>query len=135
VFGPRQDPGSEYSAVIPKFIAAVREGRPPTIYGDGEQTRDFTFVANVIDANLRACTAGDAALGGAYNIGCGERISLNRLVELIAELAGRQVQPEYADPRPGDIRHSLAAIDLAADRLGFRPGVGLKEGLARLLED
>jgi len=134
VFGPRQDPSSEYSAVIPRFLTAVAAGRRPTIYGDGEQSRDFTFIANVVRANLLACEAGDAALGGTYNVGCGERISLNELVRRIGEIAGRTVEPEYAAPRTGDIRHSLASIEAAGGRLGFRPEVGLAEGLRRTLE-
>lgn len=134
VFGPRQDPDSEYSAVIPRFITAVLAGRAPTIYGDGEQTRDFTYVANVVAANQAACRAGEDALGRAYNIGCGARISLNDLVRSLADLAGREIRPDYAEPRPGDIRHSLAGIELAAERLGFSPRVDLMEGLRRTLE-
>jgi UDP-glucose 4-epimerase len=135
VFGPRQDPTSEYSAVIPRFLTAVRDGKPPTIYGDGGQTRDFTFVENVVRINLLACEAGPEALGRAYNVGCGERISLNELVEAIGKLAGRAVEPVYAEARPGDIRHSLAAIDLAAEHLGFRAETGLAEGLERTWQD
>ena len=134
VFGPRQDPTSEYSAVIPRFITAIRDGGRPTIYGDGEQSRDFTFVANVIQANLRACSAGESALGKAFNVGCGERITLNELLDAIARIFGREVRAEYAAPRPGDIRHSLAAIGEAGEHLGFRPEVGLAEGLARTVE-
>jgi len=134
VFGPRQDPGSEYSAVIPRFIAAVQSDRPPTVYGDGEQTRDFTFVANVVRANLLACEAGPAALGGAYNIGCGDRISLNDLLRALGELVGREVRADHAAPRAGDIKHSLADIGLAADRLGYEPAVELLEGLKRTVE-
>jgi nucleoside-diphosphate-sugar epimerase len=134
VFGPRQDPASEYSAVIPRFITAIKSGRPPTIYGDGEQSRDFTYVANVVQANLLACVAGPEALGGAYNIGCGERITLNALLEAIGDVMKKEIQAEYADPREGDIRHSLAAIDAAAERLGFRPEVALTEGLLRTVE-
>lgn len=133
VFGPRQDPNSEYSAVIPRFITAVRDGKPPTIYGDGEQSRDFTFVANVIQANDLACRAGETALGRAFNVGCGARITLNELVTAIGELVGREISPTYTDPRPGDIRHSLASIDAAARHLEFRPGVDLSEGLRRTL--
>lgn len=134
VFGPRQDPNSEYSAVIPRFLTAVRDDRRPTIYGDGEQTRDFTFVGNVVQANLLACAAGPDALGLAYNVGCGDRISLNELVRSIAELFGKQVTAEYAEPREGDIRHSLASIERAERRLGYRPDVELAEGLRRTLE-
>jgi nucleoside-diphosphate-sugar epimerase len=134
VFGPRQDPTSEYSAVIPRFITAVKANRPPTIYGDGEQSRDFTFVANVVLANQLACTAGQEALGGAYNVGCGERITLNDLVREIGSILDREIRPDHADPRDGDIRHSLAAIDAARERLGFRPEVALREGLERTIE-
>ena len=131
VFGPRQDPKSEYAAVVPRFIAAARGGGQATIYGDGEQTRDFTFVANVVQANLLACEASPSACGLAYNIACGERISLNGLLREIGRIVGREVPAEHVEPRPGDIRHSLAGIDLAASRIGYRPVVSLVEGLAR----
>ena len=131
VFGPRQDPGSEYSAVIPKFIAAIRRGDAPTIYGDGEQTRDFTFIANVVQANRKACTAGPSALGKAFNIACGDRISLNRLVEIVAGFHGSEVRPRHTDARAGDIRHSLAGIEEARAHLGYAPEVALNDGLRR----
>jgi len=131
VFGPRQDPGSEYSAVIPKFISAIKRGQTPTIYGDGEQTRDFSYIANVVQANLKACEAGPAAHGGAFNIACGERISLNELVAILAGFAGRPVQASYAPHRPGDIKHSLAGIDRAKDLLGYRPAVSVRDGLRK----
>jgi nucleoside-diphosphate-sugar epimerase len=131
VFGPRQDPQSEYAAVVPRFIAAARRGVRATIYGDGEQTRDFTFVANVVQANLLACEAPPSACGLAYNVACGERISLNALLREIGHAVGREVAADHAAPRPGDIRHSLAGIDLAAARLGYRPIVSLSEGLRR----
>jgi UDP-N-acetylglucosamine/UDP-N-acetyl-alpha-D-glucosaminouronate 4-epimerase len=131
VFGPRQDPGSEYSAVIPKFISTIKGGKAPTIYGDGEQTRDFTFIANVVQANLAACRAQAPALGGAYNIACGERISLNELVGILAGFAGRSVTSEYGAHRPGDIKHSLAGIEKAKSLLGFRPEIGVRDGLKR----
>ncbi len=134
VFGPRQDPNSDYAAVIPRFITAIKAGQAPTIYGDGEQTRDFTFVANVIQANLLSCRAGEGALGGAFNIGCGSRISLNELVRTVAELSGRSVEPIYTEPRAGDIKHSLAGIEQAKRHLGFEPHVDLVEGLRRTLE-
>ncbi len=129
VFGPRQDPASEYSAVIPRFITAIRAGRAPRIFGDGEQTRDFTYVDNVVQANLKACTAGERALGGAYNIACGERISLNELVRTLAEFAGREVVPEYGPSRAGDIKHSLAGIGAARSALGFDTTVDVRTGL------
>jgi len=134
VFGPRQDPSSDYAAVIPRFITAIKAGERPTIYGDGEQTRDFTFVANVIQANLLSCRAGDSALGGAFNIGCGTRISLNELASTIAELTGQVIEPIYSDPRAGDIKHSLAGIEQATRHLGFEPAIDLVEGLRRTLE-
>jgi nucleoside-diphosphate-sugar epimerase len=135
VFGPRQDPGSEYSAVIPKFVTAIREDRSPIIYGDGEQTRDFTHISNAVRANLLACEAGDDALGEAYNAACGDRISLNQLVEILGKLAGKSVRPEYGPERPGDIKHSLADIDKAADKLGYRIEVDVHEGLRRTWEE
>ena len=134
VFGPRQDPTSEYSAVIPLFITAVKRGAQPTIYGDGEQTRDFSYIANVVQANLRACEAGPAAHGGAFNIACGERISLNDLVRILGEFAGRDVKPAYARHRPGDIKHSLADIEKAQKLLGYRPEVLVRDGLRRTWE-
>ena len=134
VFGPRQDPTSEYSAVIPRFITAIKGGTRPTIFGDGEQTRDFSFIANIVHANLRACAAGPAAHGDAFNIACGERISLNELVGFLGEFAGRSVKPVYAPHRPGDIMHSLAGIEKARQTLGYRPDVSVREGLRRTWE-
>ena len=131
VFGPRQDPDSEYSAVIPKFIATVRAGGAPVIFGDGEQTRDFTYVDNVVRANLQACEAGEEALGQAFNIACGERISLNALVSILAGFHGRQVTPSHAPARAGDIRHPLAGIAKARRLLGFAPTTSSREGLRR----
>jgi nucleoside-diphosphate-sugar epimerase len=134
VFGPRQDPASEYAAVIPRFIAAALNRGRATVYGDGEQTRDFTFVENVVRANVLACEAGPDACGRAYNIACGQRISLNELLRQIGEIVGREVPADHVEPRPGDIRHSLAGIDRAADRIGYRPVVGLGDGLRRTVE-
>lgn len=131
VFGPRQDPGSEYSAVIPKFITRMAEGRPPVIYGDGEQTRDFTYIDNVIRANLLAAEAPAEACGEAYNVACGERISLLELVERINKVMGTRLTAEHEAPRPGDIKHSLAGIDKIQEKLGFEVQVGLDEGLSR----
>jgi nucleoside-diphosphate-sugar epimerase len=131
VFGPRQDPKSEYAAVIPRFITAAKSGGEAVVYGDGEQTRDFNFIANVVEANLLACRAGEDALGKAFNVACGERISLNDLLGVVGELAGRPVRVRHDAARAGDIRHSLAAIDLAARHLGYRPGVALRDGLER----
>jgi nucleoside-diphosphate-sugar epimerase len=129
VFGPRQDPTSEYAAVIPKFMTAIKRGARPTIFGDGEQTRDFSYVANVVQANLRSCEAGRAAFGSAFNIACGERISLNDLVGILGGFAERKIEPSYAPHRSGDIKHSLAGIDLARRLLGYRPEVSVRDGL------
>jgi nucleoside-diphosphate-sugar epimerase len=134
IFGPRQDPNSDYSAVIPRFLTAIRNGRQPVIFGDGEQTRDFTFVANAVQANLLACVAAEPALGRAYNVACGARISLNDLVRSVGRLVGQEIEPEHGPPRPGDIRHSLAGIELAGAALGYDPEVDLMEGLRRTLE-
>ncbi len=127
VFGPRQDPTSQYAAVVPNFIAAALTGQAPMVFGDGEQSRDFTYVDNVVAANLLAMD-GDAT-GLAMNIACGERISLNRLLATIAELTGRSIEPTHLPARMGDVRHSHADISLAAERLGYRPSIQLEEGL------
>jgi nucleoside-diphosphate-sugar epimerase len=131
VFGPRQDPNSEYAAVIPKFVRAVMEGRRPRIFGDGEQSRDFTYVENVVAANLLACSAGPEAAGEAINIACGERITLNALAADIQDALGSRTGVEHADPRPGDIKHSLADIAKARGLLRYNPGVSFREGLER----
>lgn len=133
VFGPRQDPTSEYAAVIPRFLTALIEKRCPIVFGDGEQTRDFTFIANVVQANLLAATA-PRAVGHAMNIGCGEQISLNSVLNIAGELLGMTVDAEYRDARPGDVRHSLADISLAQRLLGYKPIVSFREGLARTLD-
>lgn len=128
VFGPRQDAGSEYSAVIPRFIMALLTGQQPTIYGDGEQTRDFTYVANVVDANLRALTA-DGAAGKVFNVAAGGRISLNQLANTLGEIIGCPVTPNYVAARPGDIRDSSADIGQARSTLGYVPSVDFRTGL------
>jgi UDP-glucose 4-epimerase len=130
VFGPGQDPQSQYAAVIPNFITAVLEGRRPVIHGDGEQSRDFTFVDNAVDANLLAASAAGAA-GHAFNVACGERTSLNEIVARISALAGRDADVVHVDPRPGDVRHSLADISKAREILGYEPAVDFEEGLSR----
>jgi len=131
VFGPRQDPTSTYAAVIPRFIAAVLSGTPPVVYGDGRQTRDFTYVDNVVQANLRACEAPSAACGGVYNVACGERVSLLEILEILYRLAGRRVPPRFEPPRPGDVRDSLADISRAREVLGYAPSVFFADGLER----
>lgn len=129
VFGPRQDPSSQYSGVISRFIGALMSGEQPVIYGDGEHSRDFTFVANVVDANLRAAES-TQAVGQIINVANGQRITLNELLNVLKGLTGRtEVQPDYREPRVGDVRDSLADITLARELLGYEPRVGLKEGL------
>ena len=125
VYGPRQDPNSQYAAVIPRFIQRVLNNQPPVIFGDGEQTRDFTFVRDVVEANILAAES-DAT--GVFNIGRGERVSINELARLIVVLAGISVEPVHETPRPGDIRHSLADISKAR-QFGYNPGYDLEEGL------
>jgi nucleoside-diphosphate-sugar epimerase len=133
VFGPRQDPRSQYAAVIPNFIAALLGGEPPTIYGDGEQSRDFTYVENVVDANVLAAQAANVA-GRVYNVACGERVTLNELFAELRELIGSDLQAVYTDARMGDVRHSLADISAARRELGYEPSVSLREGLGRTVE-
>ena len=130
VFGPRQDPHSAYAAVIPAFIAAMLENRQPTIYGDGTQTRDFTYVSNVVHANLLACESSSAD-GMTLNVACGESFSLLDLVKQINRLLGTNVEPLFEPERKGDVKHSLAAIDQARERLGYAPQLSFEEGLAR----
>ncbi len=134
VFGPRQDPGSEYSGVISRFIRALQAGERPVIYGDGEQSRDFTYIANVIDANLRAAES-SAAVGKVINIGNGKSVTINELLNTLKELCGRpDVNAEYAPERSGDIRDSLANLSQAAELLGYAPKVGLVAGLQLTLD-
>ncbi len=129
VFGPRQDPFSPYAAVIPNFIFRLLKRKEPIIFGDGEQTRDFTYVANVVEANLLAVKADDSVSGQVFNIACGQSFSINSLVRELNELLGTNIQPFYSDPRPGDIRHSLADISKARKMLGFEPHFSFKAGL------
>jgi len=131
IFGPRQDPASQYSAVIPKFIAAVREGEKPSIYGDGTQSRDFTFVENVVAANLAALNAPEEVWGSACNIACGNEVSLLELLDELGNLAGRPIDFRFEPPRPGDVLHSRADIGRARRLLGYVPAVEFKEGLRR----
>ena len=130
VFGPRQDPESQYAAVIPRFLAALSEGRAPVIFGDGFQSRDFTYVENVVEANLLASTAPGAA-GEMYNIACGEQITLRQVLADLAAQLGRPCVPEYLQDRLGDVRHSQADITKAYGSLGYRPKVLFAEGIAR----
>jgi nucleoside-diphosphate-sugar epimerase len=129
VFGPRQDPGSQYSGVISRFIDASLNGNQPTIFGDGEQSRDFTYISNVVDANLRAAESG-SAVGRVINIANGERVTINEVFEMVKKLTGNpNAQAEYAPARAGDVRDSLADLSLARSLLAYTPQVGLEEGL------
>jgi nucleoside-diphosphate-sugar epimerase len=130
VFGPKQDPNSYYSAVIPKFIKALLQGKSPTIFGDGEQSRDFCYVENVVSANILACTAPEA-IGQVINIACGERITLNELYRSLCQILGVSISATYDDPRPGDIKHSLADIEKAKKLLNYQVLVRVHEGLEK----
>ena len=125
VFGPRQDPTSQYAAVIPKFIKAIMNDESPIIYGDGEQSRDFSYIRHVVDANIQACESGKT---GIFNIACGRRITINQLVNMINEITGRDVAPTYIDPMPGDIKHSLADIS-KAKAFGYVPESDFRQEL------
>lgn len=131
IFGPRQDPNGEYAAVIPKFIDVMLNGNRPVIYGDGEQSRDFTFIENAIQANILA--AETDVTGEAFNVGCGGRVTINELVETLNDVLGTDLVPRYDSPRPGDVRHSHADISKARELLGYEPTVGFTEGLERTI--
>lgn len=130
VFGPRQDPTSQYAAVVPRFITAIAAGEPVTIFDDGEQSRDFTYVDNVVAANLLAADAAGAS-GRIFNVSAGEPTTVNELAETIGRLLGRPIERHYLPPRPGDLRNSWADVSEARDGLGYEPRVGLEEGLRR----
>ncbi len=136
VFGPRQDPNSAYAAVVPAFTANLLAGKAPTIHGDGEQTRDFTFVDNVVDANLHAIECPTAACGKAYNIACGGSHSVNELFTLIRDRIGERAvsEADHSEPRAGDVRDSLASIDAARDALGYEPRVSFAEGITKTVD-
>jgi len=131
VFGPRQDPTSQYAAVIPNFIKAAMKRERPQVYGDGEQTRDFCFIENTVAANLLAASCSKKLSGEVVNIACGERISLNTLLKEIGRVAGHDLQADYHPTRQGDVRDSLASIEAARTVLGYEPKVLVAEGLAR----
>ncbi len=128
VFGPRQDPASQYAAVIPNFISAILKRQPPTIFGDGEQSRDFTYIENVVAANIQAATATGAA-GEVINVATGCRITVNELFYKLKDILQSEIEPVYAPPREGDIKHSLAGIDKARELLGYHPLVSFDKGL------
>lgn len=134
VFGPNQDPESVYSAVIPLFIKKMLKGESPVIYGDGETSRDFTYVDNNVDANLKACIAPQKCAGEVINIACGYKISLNDLIEKINKVLGTKIKPIYKEERRGDVKHSLANISKAKKLLGYKPIVNFDEGLKKVIE-
>ncbi len=130
VFGPRQDPESKYSAVIPRFMASALAGEPLEVHGDGLQSRDFTFVENVVEANLQAAVA-ERAAGEVMNVACGQRYTLIDIIEVLESLVGHPLARNHQDPRPGDVRHTLADISKAEELLDFKPKIGFREGLER----
>jgi nucleoside-diphosphate-sugar epimerase len=133
IFGPRQDPMSQYSAVIPNFITALLAGERPTVFGDGEQSRDFTYVQNVVEANLQAMDAQGVA-GQAFNVAYGERTTLNQLLDELRELLGTDIEAEFAASRPGDVPHSWADCSRAQEAFGYQPEIALRDGLRRTIE-
>lgn len=132
VFGPHQDPEGPYAAVIPKFVNLMLADERPNIYGDGEQSRDFTYIDNVVEANVRA--AESDVTGEAFNVGCGGRVTLNELVDTLNDLLDTEIEPTYDDPRPGDVRHSHADISKARELIGYEPSVSFEDGLERTIE-
>ena len=132
VFGPYQDPTSQYAAAIPAFVTAILKDEPPTIYGDGEQSRDFTYVDNVVQANLLAARA-EKTTGEVVNIACGQAVTVNEIIDMINASVGKNVKPVYTDSRPGDVKHSLADVTLAEQIIGFKPKVQFEEGLAKAI--
>ncbi|MBU1626818.1 SDR family oxidoreductase [bacterium] len=134
VFGPRQDPESQYAAVIPLFLSRILMDKEVTVYGDGEQTRDFSYVKNVVNANLQACFADKKVSGKVFNIACGKRISLNNLIEILKNLTSKKINASYIQPRIGDIKHSLADINEAKKFLKYEPKTSVEEGLKIYIE-
>lgn len=133
VFGPFQDPTSQYAAAIPAFVTAILKDQPPTIYGDGEQSRDFTYIDNVVEGNLLAARANKTE-GQVINLACGEVVTVNEIIDMINEIVGKNVKPIYTDTRPGDVKHSQADITLAKQVIGFEPSVNFKDGLKLAIE-
>ncbi|MBN1508046.1 MAG: SDR family oxidoreductase [Sedimentisphaerales bacterium] len=133
VFGPQQDPASQYAAAIPAFVTAILKDRPPTVYGDGEQSRDFTYIDNVVEANLLAARANETH-GEVVNVACGEAVTVNAIIHTINDLLGKNVPPVYAPSRPGDVKHSLADITAAQKLIGFQPVVLFREGLEKSID-
>jgi len=133
VFGPYQDPSSQYAAAIPAFVTAILKNQPPTIYGDGEQSRDFTYIDNVVEANVLAARA-KRTNGEVVNVACGQAVSVNAIIDMINQQLGKNVKPTYAPARPGDVKHSLADITLARELIAFEPVVQFKDGLQRAID-
>jgi UDP-glucose 4-epimerase len=133
VFGPYQDPASQYAAAIPAFVTAILKDESPTIYGDGEQSRDFTYIDNVVHANLLAARANQTK-GEVINIACGQAVTVNEIIDMINTLLGKNVKPKYTDPRPGDVKHSLADITAAQKLINFKPLVSFHEGLKKAID-
>ena len=133
VFGPHQDPSSQYAAAISAFVSAILRGEQPMVYGDGEQTRDFTHIDNVVEANMLAAAA-KTTQGQVINIACGQSVTINQVITTINRLLGTDLTPQYAPPRAGDIKHSLADITLAREVIGYEPHLMFEDGLARAIE-
>jgi len=133
VFGPHQDPTSQYAAAVPAFVTAILKDKPPTVFGDGEQSRDFTYVDNVVEANLLAARTGHTA-GEVINIACGKAVTVNEIIEVINGLLDKSIKPIYTDPRPGDVKHSLADITLAQKTIAYKPTVQFKNGLQKAID-
>jgi len=131
IFGPRQDPNSQYAAVVPRFLTAAFEGRSPIVYGDGRQSRDFTYIDNAVDANLKACEAAAGAVGRVYNVACGTSATLLEMLAVIETITGKAIHPVHEAGRAGDVRDSLADISAARELLGYAPSVEFEEGLRR----
>jgi nucleoside-diphosphate-sugar epimerase len=133
VFGPHQDPASQYAAAIPAFVTAILQDRPPTVYGDGEQSRDFTYIDNVVEANLLAARAKQTH-GEVVNVACGEAVTVNAIIAAINRLLGKNIRPDYVPPRAGDVKHSLADISAARKLIGFKPIVLFRKGLEKSID-
>ncbi|MBN2455096.1 MAG: SDR family oxidoreductase [Sedimentisphaerales bacterium] len=132
VFGPFQDPASQYAAAIPAFVTAILTDRKPTIYGDGQQSRDFTYIDNVVEANLLAARAEHTA-GQVVNVACGQAVTVNEIIDMINEFVRKQAEPIYTEPRAGDVKHSLADITLAEQIIGYKPTVSFSDGLKKAI--
>ncbi len=133
VFGPNQDPTSQYAAAIPAFVTSILKDQSPTIYGDGEQSRDFTYVDNVVEANLLAARARQTK-GEVINIACGQAVIINDIIDMINNSLGKNVEPAYTDPRPGDVKHSLADITAAQNIIGYKPAISFRHGLQKAID-